>query len=139
MKKTSLLLSSIMVLLVAAFTLTSCKKDKSSDPTPAPAGRAVKYEITGNYGGAFTVVYADKDGSYETIEVTSLPWSLSFTADAGTPAAGYGVGAVSGKPGVKGQTAEAKIYINGKVEKTSNGTANDDGYIITMNPGTYSF
>lgn len=138
MKKTSLLLSSFVVLLVATLTVTSCKKDKSSSASPAPVGREVKYEITGNYAGAFTVVYADKDGSYETIEVT-LPWTLSFTADAGTPAAGYGVGAVSGKPGVKSQTAEAKIYINGKVERTSNGTANEDGYIITMNPGTYSF
>ncbi|MES2688905.1 MAG: MmpS family transport accessory protein [Bacteroidota bacterium] len=139
MKKTSLLLSSFVVLLLATFTVTSCKKDKSSSASPTPVGKEVKYEITGNYGGAFTVAYADKDGSYETIEVTSLPWTLSLTGESGMVAAGFGVGAVTEKPGVKGQTAEAKIYINGKVERTSNGTANEDGYIITMNPGTYSF
>jgi V8-like Glu-specific endopeptidase len=130
---------SAVVVLSAAFSFTSCKDDKSSDPAPAPAGRAVKYEITGNYTGHVTVVYADQDGSYETIVVNSLPWTISFTADPGTPAAGFTATGTSGKPGVKGQTATAKIYINGAVVKTSNSTANDDGYIMPLNPGSYAF
>ena len=77
--------------------------------------------------------------AYETIEVSSLPWTLSFTADPGTPAAGFGASAVVQKPGVKGQTATGKIYINGSVVKTSNSTANDDGHIMPLNPGTHTF
>lgn len=133
------MMMSAMIILGAAFSLASCKDDKSSDPTPAPAGRDVKYEITGNYSGSFTIVYGDKDGSYETIQVNSLPWTVSFTVDPGTPAAGFAANGTSGKPGVKGQTATAKIYINGSVVKTSNSTTNDDGYIMPLNPGTHTF
>lgn len=130
-----------LLLLVAVVLVTvSCSSNKEGNPvTPPSSSRNVTYEITGNYTGHFRVVYANKTGGYNTITVSSLPWSLSFTADAGVPAATFTVNPIPGQPGVVSQTATAKIVIGDREKGSSNGTAGADGYILNLSPGTFTF
>lgn len=124
-------------LLTLTLLTTGCKKDddKSDDPTPAAsAGREVKYEVTGNYTGTFTIVYSNASGGFETLEDVRLPWSKTVTLDAGNNTAAFNAGATMRTPGVPGQTATARIYTNGTERGNSTGTANSDGYIVSLSP-----
>ncbi len=129
----------VLSLLLVSSVLSSCKKKTSANPTPiVPLAKEVKYEITGNFSGKLIVVYTAANASTENIEVNSLPWEKSFTADAGTKAVAATASATVSNLGIPGQTAVLKIYVNGNVVASGAGTVNSTGY-ISLNPNAYVF
>ncbi|MDW8851478.1 MmpS family transport accessory protein [Flavobacterium sp. MMLR14_040] len=124
-----------VLVVTLAFTAVSCSSDDDNNSEPVTASRDVKYEITGNFTGKLDATYMEKSGAPLIEDVTSLPWTKEFTANADSNGAlvhssGYG--------GVAGQTVTAKIYVGGKVVSELTGTANSDG-IIVVHPNTYVF
>ncbi len=117
-------------LLVAATLFTACKKEENS-----PVSRDVKYEITGNFSGDLSIAYTAANGSFETITVNKLPWTLAFTANASTTSLSASAIGTSGKGG---QTAVFKIYVGGKEVESGAGTATNIGS-ISLTPKTYLF
>ncbi len=132
-QRPAVLVASFFCFLLLA---TSCKDDDDDAPAPQPVanGRVVKYEITGNYTGLFTIVYINASGGNDVIEDVRLPWSLTLTMQAGVSGAGFGSSAKIGSQGTSGQTAVARIYLNATEKGTSSGTANGDGYILSLQP-----
>ncbi|MBC9795204.1 MmpS family transport accessory protein [Sinomicrobium weinanense] len=112
------------------FSLSFCLISCSSDDDSASEPRNIKYEITGNYAGRLTVVYSDKGGNSQTINVNSLPWSESLTVDSDISAIALAAGN-SGvdNPGAEGESITLKIYRNGEVVEESTATATDNGFI----------
>lgn len=119
MKKKVLLFFAICVVM---FTI-SCKKDNES-PNP----KAVKYEITGSFSGKLTIVYSDNVNGNTTLTGVSLPWSKEVNL--GSNVLAIGIGGQGATAGVAGQTATLKIYVAGKVVKSSNATAGANGEIL---------
>lgn len=116
-------LAGILAVLVV---FSSC----SGDDDPSPRSRNIEYEITGNYSGRLTVVYADEGGNSQTINVNSLPWSKTVTMDSDVVAIAL-VAGNSGvdNPGAPGETVTLKIYRNGEMAEETNTTAIDNGFI----------
>lgn len=115
---------SLPVLAFALFVilLPGCKKDKDGNTN---SNRNVKYEITGNYSGAFTVIISDNESGSTVLYDVTLPWSKEITYDSKVIA--VGIGASASSHGAAGQTAVMKIYTGGNVVKTTNGTAGSLG------------
>jgi hypothetical protein len=120
----------ITIALLFLFTLASCDKDKETS-----GSRAVQYELTGNFTGEFSIAYTAANGSFETIEVTKLPWTKEFVADNDVKAISI---AANGNGGTPGQTAVLKIKIGKEEKKSGSGVANSIG-IISLNPAAYIF
>ena len=120
------ILKTLAIVLTLAFTAVSCSSDNDDD-TKAPASRDVKYEITGNFTGTSSVTYSEKGGNVLNEDLTSLPWTKEFTAEAKSMGASL---SASGYGGVAGQTLTGKIYIGGKLENELTATANSDGIIV---------
>ena len=129
-----------LVLFLSLFFMTaSCSKDDDNNGGSNNSGsRAVKYEITGNYSGRFTVVYTDGGGAMITEDITSLPWVKEFTAASNVQVVGFTAGSSHGGPENNGQTLAGKIYIGGREERTASATSNDIGY-FSLNPQYYQF
>ncbi len=129
-RRTAVLSASLLCLL----TFTTACKDDEATPAPAPAGRVVKYEVTGNYSGLMTMTHTNASGGTETINDVRLPWSLTLTLQAGVAGAVFNAGPKIGSPGVSGQTAVGRIYANGIEKGSATGTAGSDGYILSIQP-----
>ncbi|GAA3758650.1 hypothetical protein [Flavobacterium ginsengiterrae] len=123
------------LVLTLAFTAVSCSSDNDDNSGTATGSRDVKYEITGNYTGKLDATYIEKSGAPLIEDVTALPWTKEFTANADSDAA---LAHSSGYGGVSGQTLTVKIYVGGKVVSELTGTANLEG-IIVVHPKTYIF
>ncbi|WP_428231142.1 MmpS family transport accessory protein [Flavobacterium sp.] len=128
------ILKTLAIVLTLAFTAVSCSSDNDNN-SGSTTSRDVKYEITGNYAGKLSVTYLEKSSSALIEDITTLPWTKEFTANADAQAAAV---QTSGYGGVKGQTLTAKVYIGGKVVKELTATATEDGIIVLV-PGTYVF
>ncbi len=115
--------------IVSSLVLTSCSSD--DDSGNGGSSRDVKYEITGNFSAPLDVTYITASGGGTSAEVTSLPWSLAFTADAASTGASFNA---SGFGGVAGQTISLKIYQGGVLKSTTDATANSDGIIVASAP-----
>jgi len=130
------ILKTAALVLTLAFTAVSCSSDNDNDSGNSGTGsRDVKYEITGNYTGKMDVTYMEKSGAPLIEDVTTLPWTKEFTADADSDGALVHTG---GYGGVAGQTLTAKVYVGGKVVSELTGKADSDG-IIVVHPKTYIF
>lgn len=114
--------------VVSSLVLTSCSSDDNGNG--GSSSRDVKYEITGNFSAPLDVTYITASGGATSTEVTSLPWSMSFTADAASTGASFNAGG-SGTPG---QTISLKIYQGGVLKSTTDATANSDGIIVAAAP-----
>lgn len=114
---------------VTALVFTSCSSDDNGGNSGS--SRDVKYEITGNFSAPLDVTYITASGGATTTEVTSLPWSMSFTADASSTGASFNAGGGGGTPG---QTITLKIYQGGVLKSTTDATANSDGIIVASAP-----
>lgn len=121
----------LMMLFVASFLSQSCSKD---DVTAGGGSRDVKYELTGNFAGKFTVAATTNNGIAEAIEVNKLPWTLEFTAKESVKSLFI---LANGTGGVVGQTVTLKVYVGGKVVSTSNATTLSGG-VITINSDLYT-
>ncbi|MET0944674.1 MAG: MmpS family transport accessory protein [Flavobacterium sp.] len=125
------ILKTLAIVLTLSFTAVSCSSDNDEDNS-APASRDVKYEITGNFTGTSSVTYFEKGGNALNEDLTSLPWTKEFTAEAKSMGASL---SASGYGGVAGQTLTGKIYIGGKLENELTVTANSEGIIVlTLTP-----
>ena len=113
--------------IVTSLVLTSCSSD---DDSGSGSSRDIKYEITGNFTSPLDVTYIAASGGATSTEVTSLPWTLSFTADASSSGATFNAGG-SGTPG---QTISLKVYQGGELKSTTNAVANSDGIIVATAP-----
>ncbi|CAM3729992.1 MmpS family transport accessory protein [Flavobacterium chungbukense] len=119
-------LKQIMLALTLVFTFASCSSDDDNNNS-GTGSRDVKYEITGNYSGKTSVTYLEKGGNALNEDLTKLPWTKEFTAEAKSTGASL---SASGFGGVAGQTLTGKIYIGGKLENELTVTANSDGIIV---------
>jgi hypothetical protein len=128
-----------LLLMVACATfVTSCSSDDDNntvDDTNSNTSRDIKYEVTGNYTGVLTVAFITQTGASTTDQITALPWTRLFNADAGTLSSGFGV---TGSGGAAGQTITATIYQGGVDKGSVTATANAEG-IITATPPSVSF
>jgi len=120
------ILKTLAIVLTLAFTAVSCSSD-DNDNNSAPASRDVKYEITGNYTGTLSTTYFEKGGNALNEDITQLPWTKEFTAEAKSLGASINA---SGYGGAAGQTLTGKIYIGGKLENELTATATNDGIIV---------
>jgi hypothetical protein len=109
----------------------SCSKETV---TPADS-RNVKYEITGNFKGVFTLGCTTANGSTEYLEVKTLPWKKEFTALNTTNAV---VINATGSGGVAGQTAILKIFVGNVEVESGAGTTTSSGF-ISLAPQPYVF
>ncbi len=112
----------VLALALLAIVLPGCKKDKDDN---TPSGKTVKYEITGNFSGVFSVIINDNVSGNLVLYNITLPWSKEITYD--SKVIGVGIGAMVTTYGTPGQTAVMKIYSGGNVVKTSNGQAGSNG------------
>lgn len=126
----------LMLMLTLVFSIASCSSDNDNDnDDTVNTSREVKYEITGNFSGELDASYLEKSGAPLIEDITALPWTKEFTADADSDGA---LVHASGYGGVSGQTVTAKVIVGGKVVSELTGTANSDG-IIVVHPKTYVF
>ena len=121
-------LKNIISIICMVFIVFACSK--KDDATPATGSRAIKYEITGNYTGKFTLVGMTNNDNFEIMEVSKLPWKLEFTAKQGIT---YVLIQGNGNGGVTGQTATLKTYVGGQEVASGAGTALSSGYISVTN------
>lgn len=123
----------IYMLILLGSTLNSCS---SGDEPTANKPRKVRYEITGNFSGTFTVVYTALTGGSRVENNVPIGWSMEMDYPSST--ASIGIGAQASTLGSSGQTAVIRIYVNEKEVKSSRGTAGTQGEIVIPTI-TYSF
>jgi hypothetical protein len=117
--------SFLFLIGLISFTIAGCKKD---DDGPGNNGnKNVKYEISGNFTGKFTVLISDHTSGTQTFSDVAVPWSKEVSYGSNVIAVGFGAGMTA--YGSAGQTAVLKIYVNGSVVKQSNATAGSNGEI----------
>ncbi|MBO9582596.1 MAG: hypothetical protein J7574_00400 [Flavobacterium sp.] len=119
------ILKTLAIVLTLAFTAVSCSSD--DDKGSGNNSREVKYEITGNYTGTLSTTFFEKGGNVLNEDITKLPWTKEFTAEAKSIGASL---SASGYGGVAGQTLTGKMYIGGKLENELTAKANNDGIIV---------
>jgi len=119
------ILKTLAIVMTLAFTAVSCSSD--DDKGSANNSRDVKYEITGNYTGTLSTTYFEKGGNALNEDITKLPWTKEFTADAKSLGASL---SASGYGGTPGQTLTGKIYVGGKLQNELTATATNDGIIV---------
>lgn len=120
------ILKTLAIVLTLAFTAVSCSSD-NDDNGGANNSRDIKYEITGNYTGTLSTTYFEKGGNALNEDITKLPWTKEFTAEAKSMGASL---SASGYGGAPGQTLTGKLYVGGKLENELTATANNDGIIV---------
>lgn len=131
LKKASIF--SALGILFLLISFVSCK----NDDTDSGLGKA-RFEVTGDFTGTLSAIYSvstfsNGDGQYQNLK--TLPWlSEEFETNGHTSLSitvgNAGTNHVAGKPG---QRISVKIYLNDKVVKTVNATADSDGFIGTGN------
>ncbi|WP_125717812.1 MmpS family transport accessory protein [Flavobacterium ustbae] len=123
------ILKTLAIVLTLAFTAVSCSSDNDDNDNNGGSNnsRDVRYEITGNYTGTLSATYFEKGGNALNEDVTKLPWTKEFTAEAKSMGASL---SASGYGGAAGQTLTGKIYIGGKLENELTATANSEGIIV---------
>jgi hypothetical protein len=109
-KSKSLLVPSVLIAmcLLAAVTLSGC-----GDPE-----YTVKYEITGPAMVASYVLYKNSTGGWDQPINVNIPWSYTMTVSGKLISLGCSVHL----PYSNTDTYTAKIFVNGKEEKSSSGT-----------------
>lgn len=121
------ILKTLAIVLTLAFTAVSCSSDNDDNNNSGSGSRDVKYEVTGNFTGNLSATYFEKGGNALNEDVTKLPWTKEFTAEAKSLGATL---SASGYGGTAGQTLTGKIYIGGKLENELTATANSEGIIV---------
>lgn len=111
----------------------SCSKKSDNGGS---SNRKIKYEITGSFSGKLDIVYTDNVNGNTALANVALPWTKEI--EYGNNVITIGIGAQGSSAGIAGQTAIIKIYLNGKVVKTSSATVGSLGEIL-IPAITYSF
>ena len=103
-------------------------KDSPTTP-PASNARTVKYEITGTYTGALTIVHTSESGATVAIETFALPWTRKITLPNSVAAIAFSGSTIPGRGGVPGQTEAIRIYSGGTVVKSEVATVLSSGLL----------
>lgn len=119
-------LKTAALVLTLAFTAVSCSNDNDDNAGSGSGSRDIRYEVTGNFTGTMSVVYFEKGGNALNEDLTKLPWTKEFTAEAKSLGAALDV---SGYGGTPGQTLTGKIYVGGKLQNELTVTATANGGI----------
>jgi hypothetical protein len=124
------------IYLFAAFmsvvSLASCSSD---DDKPVSSSREIKYEVTGTTSAADMSVTYTTNGGGTSADVTSLPWTYTFTADSDTFAGGFSFSASDAEPGEK---VTLNVYQGDTKLESIEGTANGDGIIVATISATFN-
>ncbi len=118
---------SAFYLMVLVLLALACEKEGAS------TGHKIVFEITGNFSGSILAVVSGGNGSFNTREITKLPWKEEITPDAKTKVISA---TANGTGGLAGQQASFKIFDNDKEVANGSSTTLSSG-VIALNPGSY--
>lgn len=114
------------VLVIIGIAIGVCGKSSNSPTNNQPTTYTVKYEVTGSATSA-SLTYQNRDGGTSQESDVYLPWTYSFTAEAGDFL--YISAQNNGEYG----SVTTTIYLNGTQVKTSTSTG---AYVIATASGS---
>ncbi len=123
------IISILTFAFIISFGFSSCSSDDENSGS-TPINRNVKYEITGDFTGKFLIVYSDENGAAQSVDGTLLPWTKEISLITANTASFSSQSTTAGMPG---QTATAKLIVNGETKRTETKTADELGRIIFSN------
>ena len=123
------IISFLTFVLFISIGFSSCSSDDENGGSN-PTNRNVKYEITGDFTGKFLIVYSDENGAAQSLDGTLLPWTKEISLTTVNTAS---FSSQSTTAGMSGQTATAKLIVNGETKRTETKTADELGRIIFSN------
>ena len=125
-----------LIYLFAAFmtvaSLTSCSSD---DNDPVSSSREIRYEVTGTTTATDMSATYTTNGGGTSVDITELPWNLTYTADSDTFAGGFSFSASDAEPGEK---VTLNVYQGDTKLESVEGTANGDGIIVATISATFN-
>jgi|GEM_PF-395063 len=127
MKRSQLL--AVTAALALSFIVQACGGNDSPTTPPASNARTVKYEITGTYTGALTIVHTSESGATVATETFALPWTREITLPNSVAAIAFSGSTIPGRGGVPGQTGTIRIYSGGTVVKSEVTTVLSSGLL----------
>jgi hypothetical protein len=114
----------LFVAVMSVLSLTSCSSD---DDKAVSSSREIKYEVTGGTTATDMSVVYTTNGGGTNADVTSLPWTYTFTAESDTYAGGFSFSATDATPGDK---VTLNVYQGSTKLETIEATADSDGIIV---------
>jgi hypothetical protein len=114
----------LFVAVMSVLSLTSCSSD---DDKAVSSSREIKYEVTGTTTATDMDVVYTTNGGGTNADVTSLPWTYTFTAESDTYAGGFNFSATDATPGDK---VTLNVYQGNTKLETVEATADSDGIIV---------
>lgn len=122
----------LVVLAVTALSFASCSSD---DDKAVSSSREIKYEVTGTTTATDMSATYTANGGGTSADVTSLPWTYTYTADSDTFAGGFNFTATDAEPGEK---VTLNVYQGDTKLKSIEATADSDGIIIGSVTATFN-
>lgn len=122
-------------ILLATLALVACGgggggDDDDGSPT-APRTRRVRFEIVGTHSGTINVITTASLGDNATRTAASLPWVFDTVYGSDTRGVGMGGQTDPARRGRDGETANARIYVDGElVSQSGVQTASTSGVIV---------
>ena len=115
----------LFVAVMSVLSFTSCSSD--DDKGTVSKSREIKYELTGNTTATDMSVVYTTNGGGTNADVTSLPWTYTYTADSDTYGGGFSFSATDAEPGEK---VTLSVYQGDTKLKSLEATADSDGIIV---------
>ena len=114
----------LFALVMTTLSLTSCSGD---DDKAVSSSREIKYEVTGTTTATDMSAVYTANGGGTSADITSLPWTYTFTANSNTAAGGFNFSATDAEPGEK---VTLNVYQGSTKLETVEATADSDGIIV---------
>jgi hypothetical protein len=114
----------LFAVVMSVMSLTSCSSD---DDKPVSSSREIKYEVTGTTTATDMSVTYTTNGGGTSVDVPSLPWAYTYTAESNTVAGGFSFSASDAEPGEK---VTLNVYQGSTKLESVEGIANGDGIIV---------
>lgn len=114
----------LFAVVMSAVSLTSCSSD--DDKGSVSQSREVKYELTGSTTATDITAVIISNGGSTNVDVESVPWNYTFTANSSTSALGFGITGSTATPGDK---LILHVYQGSTELESLEVTANSDGII----------
>lgn len=123
----------VFAVIMSAVSLTSCSDD--DDKKPVSSSREIKYEVTGSTTATDMSATYTANGGGTSADITSLPWTYTYTADTDTYAGGFNFSAIDAQPGDK---VTLNVYQGETKLKSIDATADSDGIIVATVSATFN-
>ncbi|MHA3789571.1 hypothetical protein ACX0HA_15275 [Flavobacterium hauense] len=114
----------LFAVVMSTLSLTSCSSD--DDNGSVSKSREVKYELTGSTTATDISAAVITNGGSTNVDIESLPWNHTFTANSNTSGVGFGITGSNATPGDK---LTLHIYQGTTELESLEVTANSDGII----------